>query len=151
MNRLLKQWKALVAVCYLMASVAPAVADGRSAKFNYLLRCSGCHDQDGTGLPSAGIPALPGYIDAFAGDDEGRTYIAHVPGVVATGLTDVEIAAVLNYVIDRWGDPKTVEPFTEAEVKKRRAEPVSDVVAYRRRIVERLKTSGVKIADYPWP
>lgn len=149
--RRLMSWKSLILAGCLSASAVPAAADGHSAKFNYLLRCSGCHDRDGTGLPRAGIPALPGYIDAFAGDDDGRTYITHVPGVVATGLNDAEIAAVLNYVIDEWGDPSRIEPFTEAEVTRRKAIPVSDVVAYRRQIVQRLKTGGVAIADYPWP
>lgn len=144
-------WKGLVLAGLLLVPPVPAFADGYSARFNYLLRCSGCHDQDGSGLPKAGIPALPGYIDAFAGDEQGRTYIVHVPGVASTGLNNAEIAAVLNYVIDQWGDPSRIKPFTEAEVERRKAEPVSDVVAYRRDIVARLKDQGVAIADYPWP
>lgn len=144
-------WKGLVLAGLLLVPAVPAFADGYSARFNYLLRCSGCHDQDGSGLPKAGIPALPGYIDAFAGDEQGRTYIVHVPGVSSTGLNSAEIAAVLNYVIDQWGDPSRIKPFTEAEVERRQAEPVSDVVAYRRDIVARLKDQGVAIADYPWP
>ena len=143
-------WKGLV-LSGLLLMPAAARADGHSARFNYLLRCSGCHDQDGSGLPKAGIPALPGYIDAFAGDERGRTYTVHVPGVSSTGLNSAEIAAVLNYVIDQWGDPSRIKPFTEAEVERRKAEPVSDVVAYRRDIVARLKDQGVAIADYPWP
>lgn len=144
-------WKGLVLAGLLLVPAVPAFADGYSARFNYLLRCSGCHDQDGSGLPKAGIPALPGYIDAFAGDEQGRTYIVHVPGVASTGLNNAEIAAVLNYVIEQWGDPSQIKPFTEAEVERRKAEPVSDVVAYRRDIVARLKDQGVAIADYPWP
>ncbi|MDQ0322729.1 mono/diheme cytochrome c family protein [Pararhizobium capsulatum DSM 1112] len=128
-----------------------AQASDHSARFNYMLRCAGCHTETGEGLPHAGIPQFPGYIDAFAADDEGRTYMMHVPGVVGSSLSDAQIAAVLNYVVKSWGDPSIVAPFTAEEVTTRRAKPVPDVVAYRRQLVTRLKAEGAKIAEYPWP
>lgn len=122
-----------------------------SARANYLLRCSGCHLADGEGLPKSGIPAFPGYVDALAADDQGRTYMLHVPGVAGASLSDGETAAVLNYVVETWGTPKEVRPFTAQEVAARRAVEVEDVVRLRREIAARLSATGVKMAEYPWP
>jgi mono/diheme cytochrome c family protein len=135
----------------LVLAASAADAGERSGRTNYILRCSGCHLLDGSGLPASGIPALPGYIDTFVQDEDGRTYVTHVPGVVASGLTDGEIADVLNYVVAEWGTPTGSDRFTETEVARRRAENVPDVVAYRRAVVARLKATGVAVADYPWP
>jgi cytochrome c553 len=143
--------RAIFWIACLTLAVAPAQASDHSARFNYMLRCAGCHTESGEGLPHAGIPQFPGYIDAFAGDDEGRTYMMHVPGVVGSSLSDAQIAAVLNYVVKNWGDLAAVAPFTAEEVGVRRAKPMPDVVAYRRKLVKRLKAEGAKVADYPWP
>ena len=119
----------------------------------YILRCSGCHQPDGSGSIRAGVPPFPGYIGAFAGDEEGRLYITHVPGVIGAGLDNEDIARVLNYISERWAEDngKNIRPFTKEEIDRLRAEPVNDVVAFRRGIVKRLEAEGVPIADYPWP
>ena len=83
----------------------------------------------------------------------------HVPGVVGAGLTDKQIADVMNYVMTTWGEsslPAEYKPFTEAEVTTLRAEPVGDVVAYRRKVAEDLlaqgiATAGVSLAVRPPP
>ena len=85
-------------------------------------------------------------------DEQGRTYLMHVPGVVSTGLNDREIAAVMNYVVDRWGNAR--QPFTRftpEEVTHLRAIEVADVVAYRRDLIKRLQAEGQPVAAYPWP
>lgn len=129
-------------------------ASGRAgelgAKANYLLRCSGCHGSNGAGTVKGGVPPFPGFIGPLTADDAGRTYVMHVPGVVGTGLSDAEIAAVMNYVVENWGDGKPA-PFTTEEVVRRRAEPMADLIAYRRAIVARLAADGLPAADYPWP
>ncbi|WP_413205116.1 c-type cytochrome [Rhodospirillum sp. A1_3_36] len=123
----------------------------RGPRANYLLRCSGCHGQDGTGLVKAGIPPFPNFVAPLIADDEGRTYVMHVPGVVASGLTDSEIASVMNYVSDTWGTGDKAAHFTVEEVTERRARPVPDIVTYRRAIVKRLGKEGIELAEYPWP
>lgn len=148
-----------VALLALLAPIAAAgTADagdraGDRAHADYLYRCSGCHGLDGDGLPRAGIPPFPGLVGAFAADPEGRVYLLHVPGVVGSGLDDARIAAVLNYVIDAWaGDASAgLAPFSVEEVRRLRARPVADVVAYRRAVVARLAAKGVAVAPYPWP
>lgn len=130
---------------------APASAGERSPQANYILRCAGCHSLDGSGHIPGGIPPFPGFIDSFVNDDQGRTYLMHVPGVVASSLSDSEIAAVLNYVMQRWGATPDFQAFTRNEVTRRRALLVTDVVDYRRAVVQRLSAQGLPIADYPWP
>lgn len=146
----------LVATGIASAGVAAsiALAAEREPHVNYILRCAGCHGVEAAGAPAAGIPPFPGLVGAFAGDEDGRTYLFHVPGVVGSSLTDAEIAAVMNYVMERWAAdslPAAFVPFTAEEVAARRAIPVASVVDFRREIVKRLAASGIVAAEYPWP
>jgi hypothetical protein len=103
---------------------------------------------------TSGIPRLQDSVGAFADDDDGRTYVLHVPGVTNTSLDDEEIAAVLNYVMTRWGGkslPDNYRAFTREEVARRRQYAISDVVALRRKVVARLRSRGITTAAYPWP
>jgi mono/diheme cytochrome c family protein len=138
----------------LLLALAQAHAAERSPFVNYVLRCSGCHGADGSGHESAGVPDFRDAVGAFVADEEGRTYLLHVPGIVNSSLTDAEIAAVLNYVMDQWAGtslrPEFVH-FTPQEAAERRARPVSDVVLLRRRVVARLSGQGIHTAAYPWP
>lgn len=133
----------------LSLAAAPALAQERSAHTNYILRCVGCHGFDGMGSKVGGVPAFPGSIGALARSGDGRTYLLHVPGVVNSSLTNAEIAQVMNFILDRWseGAPK----FDTAEVDRRRATPVPDIVAMRREIGTELQREGVFLAQYPWP
>ncbi|MGQ9364697.1 c-type cytochrome [Azospirillum sp. ST 5-10] len=142
------------AIALAGAMATPAVAGELKPRTNYILRCTGCHGMDGAGSAIGGIPDFRGMVGAFAGDDEGRTYLLHVPGVIGASLSDAEIAGVLNYIMENWAGaslPADFRPFTAAEVTDRRARPVADVVVLRRRIVARLGESGIATADYPWP
>lgn len=137
-----------------LLAATPTVAQERSPHANYVLRCAGCHAMDGSGHPAGGIPDFRNLVGAFARDETGRTYLMHVPGVIGASLSDTEIAAVLNYIMDNWGGdsvPTGFVPFTGAEVGVLRAENIGDVVAYRRKLVENLKQQGIVTAGYPWP
>ncbi|WP_353224172.1 cytochrome C [Salinisphaera sp. C84B14] len=129
----------------IQAGVPPAT--------QYLIHCSGCHRADGSGSLRGGIPDLRGYVGSFGRVDNGRTYLMHVPGVVGSGLDNAEIAAVMNYIFDRWaaapaGDPVPV--FTAAEVARLRELSVPDVVKARRRVVRELEARNLPVAAYPW-
>lgn len=137
-----------LATIFLLAT-APLAAAGPEAFTDYALHCSGCHGMSGLGAPQAGIPPFPDSIGKIASTDAGRTYIMHVPGVVANTLSDAEIAGVMNFVLERWGDGGT--PFTAEEVTRRRAIPIGNVVDFRRVVVEELAAAGIRVADYPWP
>ncbi|QLF93722.1 hypothetical protein HW090_11165 [Pseudomonas sp. ABC1] len=135
-----------------LMSVSAVQAGERSPKANYLLRCSGCHALDGTGTEIGGVPAFPGFISTLLDDPQGRLYLMHVPGVVASSLSDKEIAEVMNYIEQRWGDPALqAKPFTIAEVGQLRATEVADLVAFRREVIRRLEAEGKPVAPYPWP
>jgi len=138
----------------LAASLAAAhPASGETARTLYLLKCSGCHRADGQGATDAGVPPFPGFIAGLARDPGGRTYMLHVPGVAGSGLNDTDLAAVLNYLLDRWSAAPAadVRRFTPQEVATLRAIAVNDIVSYRRTLAARLRKSGAAIADYPWP
>lgn len=144
--------KQILTLACLAATIAPPVFAGqgeRSPHVNYVLRCAGCHGMTGEGTQEGGVPAFPDSVGHIAATEMGRTYMMHVPGVVSASLSDREIAEVMNYVLDTWSEGAT--HFTEAEVSRRRAEEVADVVAYRRRVVAELQAQGVQVADYPWP
>jgi mono/diheme cytochrome c family protein len=124
-----------------------------SPKTLYMLKCSGCHRSNGGGAASAGIPPFPGFIGPMARDEMGRTYITQVPGISASGLSDVQIAEVLNYVLDAWAPEEAAQAvrFTGEEVARRRTPRLTDVVAYRRLMVARLTRKGIAVGAYPWP
>ena len=86
-------------------------------------------------------------------DPMGRTYVTHVPGITGSGLSDSQIASVLNYVLQTWPGAETSQPdpFTPDEVAQRRATRLADVVSYRRALVLRLSKKGIPVGDYPWP
>src|SRR5690606_4068351 len=121
-----------------------------NANTNYILRCAGCHGVSGMGTANAGVPPFPQSVGHIAALDEGRTYMLHVPGVISSSLTNQQIADVLNYIVDRWSD-EPVEHFTLAEVERRRAEKLPDIVVARRAIVDTLLAQGISVAKYPWP
>ena len=125
-----------------------------SPKSLYILKCSGCHGINGAGAPAAGIPPFPGFIAPLAQHPEGRVYIAHVPGIAASRLTDAQLVDVLNYVIDEWSgeeDIASTPRFTVDEFSKLRAVPVTNVVEFRRDLVTQMTEAGDPVADYPWP
>ena len=137
-----------------LVAAMPVVAAERSAPVNYVLRCVGCHLQDGTGLPAAGIPDFVEKVGVFGGTETGRRYLLHVPGVINSGLSDKETAALLNYIMDTYAGasmPEAFVPFTADEVGTLKAQDVGNVVAYRREIAAELRAQGYDVADYPWP
>lgn len=143
---------ALTISAALYSSITAAAE--RSASANFILRCSGCHGMDGSGTTVGGVPDFRNYIGAFATDDDGRTYVLRVPGVVNASLSDSEISAVINYVMWAWGGTSLLPSFvafTPEEVAARRTRAVGDIVRFRRQIVGRLSTAGIQTAEYPWP
>jgi mono/diheme cytochrome c family protein len=119
------------------ASGAPSADGGRV----YAQTCVACHQLTGNGLPGA-FPPLVGHVPKLAQRPEGRVYLPRLllwgvmgpiqvagtaynnmmPGL-APRLTDDEIAAVLNHVLQSWGNGDVavgVAPFTAAEVAEQR-------------------------------
>ncbi|SFR32204.1 putative membrane-bound dehydrogenase domain-containing protein [Robiginitalea myxolifaciens] len=99
--------------------------------------CATCHQADGAGLPAAGFPPLQG-SEWVTGDSQrlikltlkgiqgpiivnGKNYPGQVPMTAFEGLlTDMEMAAVLTYVRNAFGNKAT--PVDPREVRAIRAE-----------------------------
>jgi hypothetical protein len=146
----------LIAVISCLVGLGSFAAGGpRSPAPIFIQYCSGCHGLNGDGGgATSGIPKFRDFVGAFAGDELGRTYVLHVPGIANTGLDADTIAAVVNYVMTTWGGaslPQQFRAFTKMEVETRRRYPVSDIVALRREVVVRLRAKGIATATYPWP
>lgn len=141
--------KRLFALGLIALTASPATAE-MSARGNYILRCTGCHGIEGMGTAEGGVPPFPGSVGHIANTEAGRDYMMHVPGVIASSLSDSEIASVMNYVIATF-DTTEAPDFTVEEVTRRRALPMTDIVVARRAVVQELETKGISIADYPWP
>jgi mono/diheme cytochrome c family protein len=124
----------LAAVCLLAAG--PSAAE--QAKVLYQLHCQGCHLPDGSGRPGA-VPSLAG-VARFATLPEGRAYLVGVPGSAQAPLSDVELAAVLDWMLAEFGPEDVaarVAPYTAAEVRRYRV-PLADVEEVRASLLRAL-------------
>ncbi len=111
-------------------TVAQQVTSGKAL---YGRTCSACHQTEGQGVPNAFPPlAKSDYLNANA--DRAVNAVLHglsgeitVNGkkynnvMTSQNLTDDEVADVLTYVYNSWGNNKTV--VTPAKVKELRAKP----------------------------
>lgn len=111
-------------------TLAQQIADGKNIYGN---TCFACHQSEGQGIPSAFPPlAKSDYLNA----DVNRAVDAVIFGLTgeitvngekynsvmtSQNLTDQEIADVMTYVYNSWGNNKTV--VTPQLVKERRARP----------------------------
>jgi mono/diheme cytochrome c family protein len=136
--------------CALAAAVALAAATlVRAAHANpqqdYILYCMGCHGAQAQGVPGK-VPPLAGSVALFMRSPEGRNYVLRVPGAANSALGDAELAAVLNWLAQRFpptgaAAPEST-PFTAVEVSELRRTPLADVKERRREVVRSLAASG---------
>ncbi len=130
----------LVATVLLGAAHAGALS---GPALDWTLECEGCHRADGTGTPGS-VPALRDSVARFLAVPGGRDYLARVPGVAQAPLDDAALAAVLNWMLDRFDRghlPRDFAPYTAAEVGRLRARPLLDVEAERKRLVDARRPS----------
>jgi len=119
----------------LVTPAAPAAAFAPAVE--YALHCQGCHLADGRGTPGS-VPALAGSVGHLARAPGGRAYMARVPGVAQAALGDAELAALLNYVVERFGGadvPPDFRPYGADEIGALRRDPLVDVDAARRALL----------------
>ncbi len=145
----MKVWVVLAAVLGLL----PAVADAQDksaerARLDFLLHCSGCHGQDGTGNPEKGIPNFVGQVGHFQRLPEGREFVIQVPGLLSAGLPDDRAAAVTSWMIRRFAGtslPPDFAPYTAGEAKRARETRPADVMGKRKAIYQQLIELGYVI------
>lgn len=132
----------------LMALLPLATLAGDRPRTNYLLHCSGCHQQDGSGSAESGIPNMKDRVGHFLRLPEGRAFLVQVPGTAQSALGDGETAELLNWMVVALSPgavPSNLVPYTRDEVARLRASPLSDVAAVRASVVGRLQKMGYNI------
>ena len=117
----------------LISTSAGASDTETFAAADYRLQCEGCHLASGEG--GADIPTLHG-VGALLGRPGGREYLARVPGVVNASVDDARLAALLNWVLERWSAsvlPEEFQPYRAEEVDRWRS-PLADPGRARARL-----------------
>ncbi len=132
----------LLAGTGLAASALTGAANASPGQ-DYMLYCMGCHGAEAQGVPGK-VPPLAGALARFMRTSEGRNYVLRVPGAANSVLSDARLAAVLNWLTERYGaaDQPRPAPFTEEEVTRTRHVPLAAVQAARREVVRKLAASG---------
>ena len=122
-------------------SAAAGPAAQQKARQNYILNCQGCHLPDGSGSKGA-VPPLNDFVGNFLQVPGGREFIAQVPGVAGAPISDPELAAVINWMLQSFSPkqlPKNFQPYTAAEVGELRKSPIIDVKPARTRLIQKIE------------
>jgi hypothetical protein len=94
---------------------------------------------DGKATPGL-VPPLDAALGRFMRVGEGRDYLLRLPSVVSVQLDDADTAALLTWVVRRFGAgelPADFAPFTAAEVAASRgAGALVDVRGARRHVLD---------------
>jgi mono/diheme cytochrome c family protein len=131
----------LAAIACISVSAPLAVAD-QSADVNYMIHCMGCHLADGSGAPPQ-VPDVRGEMGRLLAASGGREYLVQIPGAATSPISDRELAAVINYMLQTFSAatlPGGFAPFTEDEVKRRRPQWLNDPEPVRKQLLESLPT-----------
>jgi mono/diheme cytochrome c family protein len=129
-------------IAYLIGALAlggtATAARAYEPRVNFQLQCMGCHRSDGSGEEGR-VPSMRRTLVHFSMLPEGREYILRVPGVAQSPLSDLETAALLNWLAHNLSDvppPADFLDFTAAEVGRFRRQPLAAVQATRARLLE---------------
>ena len=98
-NKLLRAGLCLIVISASWTS--PVAAEQERVNppaFSYLLHCSGCHIEDGSGNPPE-VPDLRKNLDKLLRSETGRGYMLRVPGITDTPITPQEMASLMNWLI----------------------------------------------------
>ena len=126
----------VAAIAFSWATVNAAW--GYQPLVNYQLRCMGCHLADGSGQPGR-VPSIRRTLVLFSASPEGRDYVARVPGVAQSPLSDEDTAALLNWMARNLSDlkvPPGFADYSEAEIHSLRDRPLVRVSAIRARLLK---------------
>ncbi len=122
-------------VTLLLGYSGGVVANGNSARINYILHCQGCHAVDGKGSVG-GAPDMTEFGQAFLESTKGRRFFIQVPGSSNSSLSNRELADVLNYIASELIQYRAKKIFTETEVASARGEKIGNVVSFRKQLID---------------
>ena len=131
--------------------LGPAMANGEGTSgpaLDYAVTCQGCHRADGAGTPGT-VPPLAGSVGKFLRVPGGREFLVRVPGVAQAPLDDAALAAVLNWMLERFGPddvPKGFVPYAAEEVRRLRQRPLTDVAGVRRQLARAIERAIIESA-----
>lgn len=124
-----------------LAFVCAAQADELSPVANYMIHCMGCHLADGSGNPPD-VPDARGEMGRMLAVDGGREYLVQVPGAAQAPVSDAELAAVVNYMLETFNAdtlPKGYRPLSADEVSRWREHWLPDVASVRQALLEAIE------------
>ena len=119
-----------------LLSVAANATD--PAQADYMLNCQGCHLPDGRGFPARNVPPLNNHLGKFLHVDGGREFLVQVPGAAQSGLSDEQLAAVLNWMLISFSLnelPENFQPYQAGEVHRLRQSPLVEVTQVRTKLL----------------
>lgn len=123
----------------LLLAAASATANPR---VDYLLHCGGCHLENGSGSPPQ-VPDMRPHLADITRIPEGRAYVVRVPGSAQAPLSPSRLAAVLNWMVETFGDDVDgFRPFEAEEVARLKQEVLADPLAVRESILRKAKSAG---------
>ncbi len=132
----------LVSGIALLFSCLTAQAEEMSApRLNYILHCQGCHLMDGAGTPEK-VPALKHEVGRFLHVKGGREFLIQVPGTSQSALSDAEVAAVLNWILEKFSPdqlPADFAPYTTKEITRYR-QPLANVNTVRSELMAQISS-----------
>lgn len=119
----------------------PSSLWARDPEVLYMMECQGCHLADGSGELNS-IPTLHNNVAKFPAVPGGREYLVQVPGVASSSLSDQEIAAVLNWMLTKFGPAEWTTryaQYTVEEVSTLRKHPLTETDSRRAELVLLMK------------
>ncbi len=112
------------------------------AEFQWKMNCQGCHQADASGS-RGGAPDMRGIVARFLTVEGGRPYLGRVPGVAYAPLNDQDLAILLNWLLEKYGEghlPSDFSPYTAKEIGALRRQPlVENAAVMRAELVVALK------------
>lgn len=122
--------------CILLSLLLIAGSNVLAAPENdYMIHCMGCHLVDGTGMPPD-IPAFDANLIRLVASSQGRAYLVQVPGASQAPLNDGELAGVLNWILEKYGNVE-FNPYTAEEVRAYRSVTLANPAAVRASLVRK--------------
>jgi len=148
MFRLLRAAACVALVAMPLPAPAADDAGARRARNDYMLHCSGCHDMDGSGHPTKGIPDFRDQVGYFTALPEGRAMLMQIPGLLSSGLSDERAAAVTTWLVRQFAGPSLpadFQPYTAQEAKRYREIRPADITATRNRLYKQIADAGYPV------
>lgn len=134
----------------------PVYLANYSPSVNYKLQCMGCHREHGEGVPIRDVPMMTGFVGNYLKVEGGREFLIQVPGASLSGLTDQQLAELLNWMLKDDGiaagsAPKGFKPYTEKEVETYRSVLIRDLRGHRQNLINQIKKLDIAIPHSVMP